>query len=299
MKKKRERAEAGMLQDKADLRIAVPSKGRLMDQSIDLLKKAGLRFQAYGRQLFALCEGMDAMIIFVNAQDIPALVGSCVVDLGITGSDLVYEKGIPLVEHCRLGFGRCRLSFASHVNSGIQRAADFSGKTLGTKFVKTAQGFFESHAIGDVRIIEINGAVEVMVLLGLVDGILDLVETGSSLREHDLVERETVLESEAVLVGNAAPRNAGLRDKLLRRIEGVFLAANWVMLEYNCPSGSVAAAKKLTPGYSSPTIQKTDSPEWVAIKVMAERSGVQACMDSLEALGCRGIIVTELIHCRL
>ncbi|MDR2733705.1 MAG: ATP phosphoribosyltransferase [Spirochaetota bacterium] len=288
-----------MLQDNADLRIAVPSKGRLMDQSIDLLKKSGLKFHVHGRQLFALCDEMNTMVIFVNAQDIPALVGSCVVDLGITGSDLVYEKGIQLVEHRRLGFGQCRLSFASHADSGIKCAADFSGKTIGTKFVRSAAAYFESHSIPNVRIIEINGAVEVMVLLGLVDGILDLVETGSSLREHDLVEREVALLSEAVLVGNATPRDSALRDKLLRRIEGVFLAANWIMLEYNCPAEKLSEAKKITPGYSSPTIQNTDSKAWLAVKVMAEKASVQTCMDSLEALGCRGIIVTELVHCRL
>ena len=288
-----------MLQGSADLMIAIPSKGRLMEQSVELLRKSGLKFNIQERKLFSLCKETGAMVIFVNAQDIPALVGAGVVDLGITGSDLVSEKGVSLIEHRRLGFGRCRLSFATHKNSNIRTAADFSGRTLGTKFITSAKNYFEAHAISDVRILEINGAVEVMVLLGLVDGILDIVESGSSLREHDLVERETLLEAEAVLVGNTSPRNAALRDTLLRRVEGVLLAAHWAMLEYNCPRALVDKAKEITPGYSAPTIQKTDNEAWVAIKVMVEKSKVQICMDRLEAQGCRAIIATEVVHCRL
>ena len=288
-----------MLQERAELMIAVPSKGRLMEHSIDLLKKTGLKFSVSGRQLFSRCKETGTMIIFVNAQDIPALVSTGVVDLGITGSDIIYEKGFPLREYRKLGFGHCRLSFASHKDSNIRSACDFTGRTLGTKFISSAKQYLQSRGINDVRIIEINGAVEVMVLLGLVDGILDIVESGSSLREHDLVERETILSAEAVLVGNDSPRNTSLCETLLRRVESVLLASHWILLEYNCPSECVAQAKEITPGYSSPTIQKTDSAAWVAIKVMVEKAGVQACMDKLESIGCRAIIATELVHCRL
>jgi len=288
-----------MLQGSADLMIAIPSKGRLMEQSVDLLKRSGLKFQTNGRQLFALCKETGAMVILVNAQDIPALVSAGVVDLGITGSDLVHEKEADVIVHRALGFGRCRLSFASHKDSNITRAADFSGRTLGTTFVRSAETYFSEKKIPNVRILEIKGAVEVMVLLGLVDGVLDIVESGSSLREHELVEREVVLQSEAVLIGTRDPRNVPLCETLLRRIEGVILASRWAMLEYNCPSASLAEAKKITPGYSSPTIQTTDSEDWVAVKVMVEKALVQASMDKLEALGCRAILVTEVVHCRL
>jgi ATP phosphoribosyltransferase len=288
-----------MLQGSADLMIAIPSKGRLMEQSVDLLRKSGLKFSIIGRKLFSLCKETGAMVIFVNAQDIPALVSEGVVDLGITGSDIVYEKGVSVIEHRRLGFGRCRLSFASHKDSAVRSAADFSGRTLGTKFITSAKNYFEEHSISDVRILEINGAVEVMVLLGLVDGILDVVESGSSLREHELAEREIILEAEAVLIGNSTPRNVHLCETLLRRVEGVVLAAHWSMLEYNCPSTLVDKAKEITTGYSAPTIQKTDSEAWVAIKVMVEKDKVQVCTDRLEALGCSAIIATEVVYCRL
>lgn len=288
-----------MLTDSDELRIAIPSKGRLMEQSIDLLKKSGLRFNASGRQLFARCKDTGVMVIFVNAQDIPALVEEGVVDLGVTGSDLVREKKASVNEHMPLGFGRCRLSFATHIDSAVKTAADFSGRTLGTKFVSTAREYFAERGVENVRILEINGAVEVMVLLGLVDGILDIVETGSSLREHDLVERETVLTAQAVLIGNPKPRSSSMRDRLLRRIEGVLVASRWSLLEYNCPGDKIDQAKKITPGYSSPTIQGTDSGTWLAVKVMVEKDRVQGVMDQLEAVGCRAIIETDVVHCRL
>lgn len=288
-----------MLTSTDDLKIAIPSKGRLMEQSIDLLKKSGLKFNASGRQLFARCKDTGVMVIFVNAQDIPALVVEGVVDLGITGSDLVREKRARVDELVQLGFGRCRLSFATHIDSAVRAPADFAGRTLGTKFVNLANEYFAEKGVADVRILEINGAVEVMVLLGLVDGILDIVETGSSLREHDLVERETVLTAQAVLIGRKEMPPVEMRDRLLRRIEGVLVAARWSLIEYNCPAAAMAQAKGITPGYSSPTIQTTDNPEWLAVKVMVEKDRVQAAMDQLEAIGCRAIIESEVVHCRL
>lgn len=288
-----------MFMNKDELRIAVPSKGRLKDQSIEILRKAGLQFRASGRQLFARCRDTGVMVIFSHAQDIPSLVQEGIVDLGITGSDLVIEKEAGVEVHIQLGFGKCRLSFASHVDSDCTEPADFSGRILGTKFVHLAERYFSENAIKNVKIVEINGAVEVMVLLGLVDGILDVVETGSSLREHDLLERASILEAQAVLIGNSKPRDAALRDTLLRRIEGVLLADRYSMLEYNCPVDKVAAAKAITPGYSSPTIQHTDSPDWVAVKGMVEKKAVQRVIDELEAVGCHAIIETEVKHCRL
>lgn len=282
-----------------ELRVAVPSKGRLMDKSLELLKGAGLRFRVTGRRLFARCKDTGVLVIFSNAQDIPGLVDEGVVDLGITGSDLVVEKQAGVRELQKLGFGRCRLSFASHVDSECIKAEDFSGKIIGTKFVNTARKFFQDRAVENVHIIEINGAVEVMVLLGLVDGILDVVETGSSLREHDLVERITVLEAEAVLIAAKNPRDPVMLELLSRRIEGVLTASRYSLLEYNCPAEKIEEAKAITPGFSSPTIQGTDNEAWLAVKVMVEKKKTQSAMDALEKLGCRAILETAVHNCRL
>jgi ATP phosphoribosyltransferase len=281
------------------LRIAIPSKGRLKDQSVDLLKRSGLKFRISGRQLFATCRDTGILIILSNAQDIPLLVAQQVVDLGITGSDLVLEKKADVTEHHKLGFGKCRLSIAVHKDSDYNGPADLAGKIVGTKFMTLAARYFEDQGVADVKLLEIQGAVEVMELLGLVDGIVEIVETGTSLREHDLLEREEVLSAEAVLIGNKAPRNEALASRILRRVSGVLIAARHSMLEYNCPADRIDDARRITPGYSAPTIQQTGDDAWLAVKVMVERGAVHKVMDELEAIGCQAIIETELRHCRL
>lgn len=288
-----------MISDNKELRIAVPSKGRLKEKAVSLLEKAGIKISESGRQLFATCKETGILVIFSNTKDIPVLVAEGVVDVGITGSDCVIEKSVEVIELLKLGFGKCRLSFASHKDSDIINAPDLSGKTVGTSFPVIAGQFCKDQGISDVRFVEIGGAVEVMVLLHLVDAVFDVVETGSSLRAHDLVERATALKSEAVLIGNDSPRNSELRDRLIRRIEGVLLAGRYSMLEYNCPADRLKEATLITPGYSSPTLQKTESDDWVSVKVMVEKKKVQSVMDELEAIGCHAIMETEVIHCRL
>jgi len=283
----------------SEFKIAVPSKGRLMEQSIELLHKSGMKFNASGRQLFAVCQKTGILIIFSNAVDIPVLVEQGVVDAGITGSDLVIEKKADVKEYLKLGFGKCRLSIATHRDFQYKSINDLKGKIIGTKFVNISNGYFKEKKLNDIKIIEINGAVEVMVLLNMVDAIIDLVETGSSLREHDLVEREVLLESQAVLIGSKKSEDKELIQKLVRRIEGILIALKYSLLEYNCPADKLDQAKKITPGYSSPTIQKTDSTDWFAVKVMVEKNRIPAIMDELEVIGCQAILETEVANCRL
>ncbi len=237
------------------LRIAVPSKGRLHDPAVALLQRAGLRFRMSGRRLFSVCSDTDTRIIFSNAQDIPVLVHEGVVDLGVTGSDQVAEKGVDVTVHHKLGFGQCRLSVAVHAEATVQRPSDLSGKVVGTKFVNLARDWFAAQGARDVHLLEIQGAVEVMVLLGLVDAIVEIVETGNSLLENDLVELARIREDQAVLIGNAHPRDAEARDRLLRRIEGVLVAGRYSLVEYNCPAARIQQASRITPGFSSPTVQ--------------------------------------------
>jgi ATP phosphoribosyltransferase len=282
-----------------ELRIAVPSKGRLQESALSLLRGAGLRFRVSGRRLFATCTDSGTRIIFSNTQDIPVLVAEGVVDLGVTGSDQVLEKGVDVVEHKGLGFGRCRLSVAAHKDSGFHRPADLGGKVVGSSFPNLARRHFAERGIDDVHVLEIQGAVEVMVLLGLVDAIVEIVETGSSLLENDLVELWEVLRAEAVLIGCPRPRAIAERDRLLRRVEGVLDAARYAILDYNCPVEKLEAATRITPGFSSPTVQPLLDERWLAIKVLVEKERVQVAMDELEELGCKAILETELRHTRL
>jgi ATP phosphoribosyltransferase len=281
------------------LRVAVPSKGRLHEASLEILRRAGLRFRVSGRRLFAVCSESATRIIFSNVQDIPVLVAEGVVDLGITGSDQIAEKGLELTVHHPLGFGRCRLSLAAHKDAQVRGPRDLSGRVVGSKFVNLARDYFERAGAEDVHILEIQGAVEVMVLLGLVDAIVEIVETGSSLVENDLVEIDEILRAEAVLVGNGRPRDVDARDRLLRRVEGVLVASRYSLLEYNCPAEQIEAASRITPGFSSPTVQELKDPLWLSVKVLVERDRVQSAMDELEKIGCVAILETELRHTRL
>lgn len=281
------------------LRIAVPSKGRLRDAALSTLERAGLRFKVSGRRLFSVCSETGTRIIFTNTADIPVLVAEGVVDLGITGSDQVLEKGVDVVEHRRLGFGKCRLSVAVHKDAPYKKASDLAGKVVGAKFVRLARDYFEREGVTDVHVIEIQGAVEVMVLLGMVDGIVEIVETGNSLVENDLVELDRVLDAEAVLIGSAVQRDAELAEQLLRRIDGVLAAGRYTLLEYNCPAARIEEAATISPGYSSPTIVPLQDPEWLAVRVLVEKSATQTVIDGLEAVGCVAILEMELRHARL
>ncbi|MFO0689737.1 MAG: ATP phosphoribosyltransferase [Myxococcota bacterium] len=281
------------------LRIAVPSKGRLREPSLALLERAGMRFRVSGRRLFSVCSETGSRIIFTNAADIPVLVSEGVVDLGITGSDQVLEKAARVVEHRKLGFGRCRLSVAVHKDAPYRETADLAGRVVGAKFVRLARRHFESRGVADVHVIEIQGAVEVMVLLGMVDAIVEIVETGNSLLENDLVEMERVLEAEAVLIGRTEPRDPSLSEQLLRRIDGVLAAARYALIEYNCPAARIEEASRITPGFSSPTISRLQDPAWLAVKVLVEKAQTQRVIDALEAIGCVAILETELRHARL
>jgi len=282
-----------------ELRIAIPSKGRLREDAESILQEAGLRFRVSGRRLAAACQDTGARIIFTNTADVPGLVAEGVVDLGITGSDQVAEKGVDVVEHRRLGFGRCRLSVAVHKDAPFRKTEDLAGRVVGAKFVNLARGHFEAHGVADVHVLEIQGAVEVMVLLGLVDAIVEIVETGSSLVENDLVELDEVRRAEAVLIGNDTPRDAAGRDRLLRRIDGVLAARRYTLLEYNCPTDRLDEARVITPGFSSPTVQPLHDPAWCAVKVLVERNAAQDAVDRLEAIGCVAILETGLRHARL
>lgn len=281
------------------LRIAVPAKGRLHESAVELLRSAGLRFRVSGRRLFAVCPDTGTRIIFSNVGDIPVLVAEGVVDLGITGSDQVAEKGVAVVTHQPLGFGRCRLSLAVHQDAPYDAPQALAGKVVGSKFTNLAERYFAERGVRDVHVLPIQGAVEVMVLLGMVDAIVEIVESGNSLVENDLVELDRLLDAEAVLIGQQNPRDPDARDRLLRRIEGVLVASRYSLVEYNCPSERIDEATRITPGFRSPTVQELRDPSWLAVKVLVEKDTVQHVMDELEKLGCTAILETELRHTRL
>jgi len=287
-----------MITDRNRLRIAIPGKGRLQEPTIDLLQKSGFSFRAKDRHLYATCTNEELVFIFVRADDIPVLVQSGTVDAGITGNDLVLERHADVAEIMRLGYGRCRLCVAVREECEETGLAWLAGRSVATSFPSITRQYFAKSGV-DVNIIEMNGSVEIMVALGLADAIVDIVETGDSLRDNNLKVYSDIGSYETVLIANHAiagdPRIAMIR----RRMEGVLTARRYSILEYNIPESKLKQAEAITPGFKAPTVSRLDTEGWVGVKVMVEKSRVIATMDQLESLGATAIYETGITNCRL
>src|SRR3990172_4442810 len=173
------------MSESRNLRIGVPSKGRLQQPAEELLHQSGLTFRRQERTLFARCQEVPLDVMFVRAQDIPVVVAEGALDLGITGQDLVAETGARVAERLALGFGRCRLAICVPEQSRCQALSDVAGGKLATSFPALTRRYLKQEGV-EARVVELGGSLEVMVSLGLADAIVDLVETGSTLAANQL-----------------------------------------------------------------------------------------------------------------
>ncbi len=280
------------------IRFAVPSKGRLNEPAVELLKRSGYSFRLSGRNLYATCTSADIVFIFVRADDIPVLVDSGVVDLGITGSDLVAEREATVETLLELGFGRCRLAVAVPEGFEGEALSGLDGRRIATSFPRTTERFFADQG-ASVKCMEMNGAVEIMVALELADAIVDIVETGDSLRENHLRVLREIGQYQAVLVAHPSMATDARVLQIRRRLEGILVASRYSILEYNIPARLLKQAETITPGFESPTVSQLDQQGWLAVKVMVEKAQVGAVMDALETLGATAIFETEVRNCRL
>lgn len=281
-----------------NLRIGIPSKGRLADAAAELLIEAGLKFRRSERSLFARVRDMPIDVTFLRTDDIPVLCAEGAIDLGITGGDLVEESGAELVRRLALGLGNCRLAFCVPEDSAIKRPGDLAGARIATSFPNITERYLARHKVSG-HIVELTGSVEVMIALGVADAIVDLVETGSTLAANRLRILDEIGQYESVLVQNEATGQQQLCDRVVRRLEGVVIARSYSMLEYNVPADKLAAAEKLTPGFESPTVNKLEEEGWFSVRSMVKRSEVIGIMEQLEALGATAILETAIVNCRL
>lgn len=280
------------------LKVGVPSKGRLSELAIDLLQQAGLQFRRQDRSLFARVWGLDIDLIFLRTDDIPTLCAEGAIDMGFTGSDLVLEAEAEVVERMKLGVGRCRLSICVPEKSPYQTPKDLDGKSLATSFPRLTDQYFKGHG-ARTHLVSLSGSVEIMIQLGVADAIVDLVETGSTLAANQLRILEDIGTYETVLIQNDRVRDPATADRLVRRLEGVVIARDYTLLEYNIPRSQLAKAEEVTPGYNSPTVNSLEKPDWCAVRVMVKRSSVIDAMEQLETLGASAIIQTAITNCRL
>jgi ATP phosphoribosyltransferase len=282
----------------SNLRIGVPSKGRLSEVAAELLKQAGLSFRRQERSLFARVGEMPVDITFLRTDDIPVLCAEGAIDMGITGSDLLAEAGVDVLTRLALGIGKCRLALCVPDESDIKNPSQLGGKRVATSFPNVTRRYLGEHK-ADAHLVNLGGSVEIMITLGVADAIVDLVETGSTLAANRLRVLAEIGRYESVLIQNKSRRQAELADRVVRRLEGVTIARSWSLLEYNLPREKLAEAEKITPGFNSPTVNSLEDPAWCAVRVMVRRGEVIEVMEKLEALGAHAILETQINNCRL
>ncbi len=282
----------------SNLRIGIPSKGRLADRTSDLLAQAGLSFRRQDRALFARVQGMPIDITFLRTDDIPLLCARGAIDLGITGSDLVAESGAELLTRLPLGIGRCRMVICVPEESPITQVSDLAGTSIASSFPTITRNFLADHGC-EAQIIPLHGSVEIMISLGVAEAIVDLTETGSTLAANKLRILEEIDRYESVVIQNQASREAELADLVIRRLEGVVVARAYSLLEYNVARSKLSEAEQITPGFHSPTVNPLEDPDWCAVRVMVKRGDVTETMDKLDNLGATAILETQIHNSRL
>ena len=281
-----------------NLRIGIPSKGRLSELAGELLHQAGLQFRRQERTLFARVSQLPVDIIFLRTDDIPILCEEGAIDLGLTGSDLMAESGAAVAIRMPLGVGRCRLSLCVPESSDIRSVSQLDGKRVATSFPNLTDKFLTSHG-AKPHLVRLSGSVEIMIGLGVADAIVDLVETGSTLAANQLRILTDIGEYETVLIQNPKNRDPVMADRVVRRLEGVVIARDYSLLDYNISRSKLAEAERITPGFNSPTVNSTEDPNWCSVRVMVRRKEIIAVMEKLEAIGASAILETAITNCRL
>lgn len=278
------------------IRIAVPNKGSLADASIAILKEAGYRQRVDSRDLVLLDPENGVEFYYLRPRDIAIYVGSGELEAGITGRDLLIDSGAPANEILSLGFGGSTFRFAGSVDREWQ-ISDLVGKRIATAYPGLVTAHLRELKIS-AEVVRLDGAVESSVRLGVADVIADVVSTGNTLRQAGLKTfGEPILNSEAVLIKNTSQAD-GL-EILVRRLQGVVTARQYVLLDYDIPRSALDRACELTPGLESPTISPLQKADWVAVRAMVPRQDTNAVMDDLWTIGARGILVTDIHACRL
>jgi ATP phosphoribosyltransferase len=281
-----------------NLRIGIPSKGRLADSAAELLIEAGLAFRRQERSLFARVREMPIEVTFLRTDDVPVLCAEGAIDLGITGGDLVEEAGVALTTRLPLGMGNCRLAICVPDDSQLREPSDLAGRRIATSFPNITRAYLARHGVKG-HVVELTGSVEVMIALDVADAIVDLVETGSTLAANRLSVLDELGRYEALLVQNPVTKHGALCDRVVRRLEGVVIARSYSLLEYNVPQAKLAEAERITPGFESPTVSKLEEAGWFSVRAMVKRSEVIEIMERLETLGATAILETTITNCRL
>lgn len=278
------------------LRIAVPNKGSLSETAAEMLSEAGYRQRRDGRELHIVDERNDVEFFYLRPRDIATYVGAGALDVGITGRDLLLDSGSTAHEIAALDFGNSTFRFAGP-SSAFTDLKDLTGVRVATSYSGLVGSFLSQHKV-TCELVQLDGAVESAVRLGVADAVADVVSTGATLRAAGLdIFGPVILESTAVLIGGVAESEQA--QVLLRRLQGVLVARQYVLIDFDVSRDQLDAACAIAPGIESPTVSPLHDPNWVAVRVMVPKDDRNHVMDDLYALGARAILVSAIHAARL
>ena len=277
------------------LRIAVQSKGRLYDETMEMLSEAGIKLSAVKRSLLVPSRNFPVEILYLRDDDIPDAVATGTADVGIVGYNEVLEKQRDVKVLKRLGFSRCRLSLAVPNKENYTGLEWFNGKKVATPYPVILRRFFEEKGI-NADLHEISGSVEIAPNIGLANAIFDIVSSGSTLVSNNLTEVERVIESEAVLIGGKplSTEKQEVLDELIFRIEAVKAAADKKYVLMNVPRRQLDEVIAILPGIKSPTVLPLADSEWCSVHTVVEEKRFWEIINRLKAAGAEGILVLDI-----
>ena len=280
------------------LRIGLPNKGTLAEPTALMLREAGYRQRTESRDLVFLDPDSGVEFFYLRPRDIATYVAAGQVELGITGRDLLLDGGAPAAEVLQLDFGRATFRYAAEPGT-LASLDDLGGRRSATSYPGlVARDLAERGIAADL--VRLDGAGETAIRLGVAEVVADVVSSGTTLRQAGLViVGDPLLESEAVLISRDGASLSGSAELLLQRLQGVIIARRYVMVEYDVRRDALDAACAITPGIESPTISPLQDPAWAAVRSMVPRRDAHDVMDRLHALGARGVIVFDILACRL
>lgn len=277
------------------LRIAVQSKGRLYDDTMNLLSEADIKVSSSKRTLLVQSSNFPVEILFLRDDDIPQSVASGVADIGVVGENEYLERGEKVQVLSRLGFSKCRLSLAIPKDINYTGVQWFNGKRIATSYPNILQSFLKKNDINaDIHVI--TGSVEISPGIGLADGIFDIVSSGSTLVSNNLREVEVVTHSEALLIGNwnLDDEKHQILNEMLFRFAAVRSAQDKKYVMMNAPKNKVGEIVKVLPGIKSPTIIPLADDDWCSIHTVLDEKRFWSIITKLKNLGAQGILVTPI-----
>lgn len=277
------------------LRIAIQSKGRLFEDTINLLTEADIKVSASKRTLLVQANNFPLEVLYLRDDDIPQCVASGVADIGVVGENEFAERNEDADIVAKLGFSKCRLSLAIPKDLDYQGVEWFNGKKIATSYPNILRRFMDEHHVHtDIHVI--NGSVEISPGIGLADGIFDIVSSGSTLVSNNLKEVEVVMKSEAILIGNRnmSEEKKQILQQMLFRFEAVKTAEDKKYVRMNVPKSKLEDIISVLPGLKSPTIIPLADDDWCSVHTVLDQQRFWEIIGKLKEMGAQGILVTPI-----